>query len=1084
MQKIKKPISILLSVLMVLSVFAVVPFTASAATYDSDNVNLSELQVGDIITADVSTVGIGGCTVVLKGGRYGDGDADRGRLYTVYPDDRESSSINIRSTNGNFDIMDMNGFGFFVPVDQNGEFANKLIVLAKEGDKITIGGYSEADTPEPLNSSVKYRYYNGEYFRNGNTPAANTYKVVSGNKKWTDGNWYVVTEDVTISERITTSGTVNLVLCDGAKLTAKKGISVNGDNWYDPNQNATLNIYSQSGGTGTLFAGTIDGTSTTMPRNPENAAIGGNDDFPNGSITIHGGNITAIANAGAAGIGGGRDNPCSTVTVYGGNVTAGCTGGYGSGIGGGYDVEGGSVNVAGGHVIAYGLGGEDAAAIGNMAENINLTVADGSEIKAGSSASDAAVVASSNDALKKVYVEINAPALPQAYDITWKMDNGSVLKTKEFAAGTTPTYDGATPTKEDDDNSYTFTGWTPAVEAVTADATYTATFDATPYVASVTSNGTTTKYTDFGTAVSNWTDGSTLTLLANVTTSSVILFESGVKTLDLNGYGIKNTSANYNSSNSVIFIRGSGTQLTLQDSRPNETTHYFTAPAGNAGLATDISDIDSGDQQSFHGGYLTGGNCFSGGGIRVDNGANLIMTGGTIIGNRGQYGGGIDVEKSGSAGGSATISGGAIMYNYGTNYNGAIHTNTANYVSVSNCKITNNYAEHGAGGAYKSSINGGFSGNLIIKDNKTGNTECNLLIESNQYISLTSALGENASIGITMNNPGVFTNSSTTDYNVASKFKSDNVNYKVVKNAAGQLELGPKLFVGNTITLNGDIGVNFFINSAYANFNGAQTATVVFTWDDGNCTKEVNLKELTKESNGCYKATCDVVAAHMAHKIHAVVYLNGAALDETNDFSVQDYAEELFNHPEKYDTKGKPVELKALAKALLNYGAMAQTMFDKALKEKPDLANKNVGATDLEGITAEQVTAAIKVANNQNTGADMTEVAAALHANWYTTTVIYLSKNTVKHYFTKADDSFNASAYKGTQSNYYYFVQKENIAAADLDTLQEFKVGDYTFKYSALDYVVAVINSNMADNAKNIAKALFLYNQAANAYFD
>ncbi|MBR1731112.1 MAG: hypothetical protein IJ725_01595, partial [Ruminococcus sp.] len=378
--------------------------------------------------------------------------------------------------------MDMNTWDSFVPVDQDGALANKLIVLAKEGNKITIGGYSEADTPEPLNSSVKYRYYNGEYFRNGNTPAANTYKVVSGNKKWTNGNWYVVTEDVTISERITTSGDVNLVLCDGAKLTAKKGISVNGDNWYNPNQNATLNIYSQSGGTGTLFAGTIDGTNTTMPDRPQNAAIGGNSDFQNGSITIHGGNITAIAYVGAAGIGGGQDEPCSTVTVYGGNVTAGCTGGYGSGIGGGYDVQGGSVNVAGGHVIAYESGGEDAAAIGNMVENINLTVADGSEIKAGSSDSDAAVVASSNDALKKSYVEINAPALPQAYDITWKNDDGSVIDTTTVAAGETPTYDGATPEKSADaEKHYTFSGWSPAVATATEDATYTAVFTETAH---------------------------------------------------------------------------------------------------------------------------------------------------------------------------------------------------------------------------------------------------------------------------------------------------------------------------------------------------------------------------------------------------------------------------------------------------------------------------------------------------------------------------------------------------------------------------------------------------------------------------
>lgn len=496
MQKIKKPLSILLTVLMVLSVFAVVPFTASAETYDSDMVNLSNLQVGDIITADVYYVEIDGCTVVLKGGRYGEGDAYMGDV-RVCPDDRESSSIDIRPYNGNFEIMDMDTYGRFVPVDQNGALANKLIVLAKEGSKITIGGYSEADTPEPLNSSVKYRYYNGEYFRNGNTPAANTYKVVSGNKKWTDGNWYVVTEDVTISERITTSGDVNLVLCDGAKLTAKKGISVNGDNGYNPNQNATLNIYSQSGGTGTLFAGTIDGTSTTMPYNPENAAIGGNSDFQNGSITIHGGNITAIANIGAAGIGGGQDEPCSTVTVYGGNVTAGCTDGYGSGIGGGYQVSGGSVNVAGGHVIAYESGGEYAAAIGNMVGNINLTVADGSEIKAGSSDSDATVVASSNDALKKSYVEINAPALPQAYDITWK-NGDTVLETDEnVAEGTPPEYNGNTPEKaEDENNTYTFAGWSPEITAVTGDVEYTATFTAVPKYDYITNGDVGYKFLD------------------------------------------------------------------------------------------------------------------------------------------------------------------------------------------------------------------------------------------------------------------------------------------------------------------------------------------------------------------------------------------------------------------------------------------------------------------------------------------------------------------------------------------------------------------------------------------------------------
>ncbi len=1267
-QKIKKPVSILLTVLMVFSVFAVVPFAASAATYDSGDVNLSNLRVGDIITAYVDYVEIGGCTVVLKGGRYGEGYADMGRLISVCPDDRESSRINIRSTNGNFEIMDMNTWGLFVPVDQNGEFANKLIVLAKEENKITIGGYSEADTPEPLNSSVKYRYYNGEYFRNGNTPADNTYKVVSGNKKWTNGNWYVVTEDVTISERITTSGDVNLVLCDGAKLTAEKGISVN-INRYNPNQTATLNIYSQSGGTGTLFAGTIDGTNTTMPRRPENAAIGGNDSFQNGSITIHGGNITAIANAGAAGIGGGQSEPCSTVTVYGGNVTAGCTGGYGSGIGGGYYAENGSVNVAGGHVIAYGLGGEQAAAIGNMAENINLTVADGSEIKAGTSASDAAVVASSNDALKKVYVEINAPALPQAYDITWKMDDGSILKTKEFVAGTTPTYDGENPTKTDgecctytfhgwndslrtytgtlpavtedttftavfndapkdgyyktttgghsvysivplgddvdggetkpefiggsdgenfrltslknckynyysadgtnlgasfsksvdgdysvvvtsdsmpkivlvkpvytiswnnwdgtpakmlgtdvihgetpvydgteptkpadDTNTYTFTGWDPKLARAYDNATYTAKFDATPnaFVASVTSNGTTTKYADFSDALNAWVDGSTLTLLSNVENGGRIFFDSGVKTLDLNGYGIKNTSTNYEASNSVIYIRGSGTQLTLQDSRPNETTHYFTAPAGNAGLATDISDIDSGDQQSFHGGYLTGGNCFSGGGIRVDNGANLIMTGGTIIGNRGRYGGGIDVEQSGSAGGSATISGGAIMYNYGWDWNGAIHTNHARYLSVSNCRITNNYAQNGAGAVYKSSVSDGFSGNMVVKDNKTGNNECNIVLGDNERISLSSALGDDAYIGITMSNPGVFTNSAETANNDASKFKSDDASYTVGKNADGQLYLYKSLIAGHSITLDGNIGINFYIDPSAAGLNPGESGTITanFDWTIEGPRVEVSAQSKTVNVTAQnytrvgdrIKVTCYVCAAEMSCKVKATFNLKNES--QTEEYCVRDYCAELLNPNSEASVNYKNThgaekygQLTDLVTKMLDYGTKAQGMFEV---NTSDPANTLVPTYSMQNVTEQM----FKDAVNKASGTDADNIASkasAFGAKYYATSLFYYKDNKLRHYFIKDENGsgFNPSSYDGNQDNYFYYVEVPEIAPAKLDSLQTFTVGTTSFKYAALDYARNIVyNSNVSKTHKDLAKALYWYNKAANVFFN
>ncbi|MDO4488722.1 MAG: InlB B-repeat-containing protein [Eubacteriales bacterium] len=66
------------------------------------------------------------------------------------------------------------------------------------------------------------------------------------------------------------------------------------------------------------------------------------------------------------------------------------------------------------------------------------------------------------------------------YTITWK-NGDDVLETDTGVRyEATPSYDGATPVKpEDEDYTYTFKGWSPNVVAVSADATYSAQFDAT-----------------------------------------------------------------------------------------------------------------------------------------------------------------------------------------------------------------------------------------------------------------------------------------------------------------------------------------------------------------------------------------------------------------------------------------------------------------------------------------------------------------------------------------------------------------------------------------------------------------------------
>ncbi len=209
-------------------------------------------------------------------------------------------------------------------------------------------------------------------------------RVVPSITEWNDG-WYAVTQDVVYENRVSAVGEVNLILCDGATLTAKKGIVVN--------ETDSLTIWQQEEGTGALIASSEYG----------NAAIGGDAGHSAGTINVYGGNITAnsvtLGDCGA-GIGGGRYGNGGTVCIYGGTVTT--TGGTGgAGIGGGMNGAGGSVLITGGTVTAsskemaagigggkYGAGGSIRILGGNVSAFCNYA---GTGIGAGLSASGATI---------------------------------------------------------------------------------------------------------------------------------------------------------------------------------------------------------------------------------------------------------------------------------------------------------------------------------------------------------------------------------------------------------------------------------------------------------------------------------------------------------------------------------------------------------------------------------------------------------------------------------------------------------------------------------------------------------------------
>ena len=225
--------------------------------------------------------------------------------------------------------------------------------------KVELGGAEML--AETVSVSYQEASWNGsEVTYTGKTENCTSVESSTEAVTW-DAGWYVVNSTVTISEPITVTGAVNLILADGCTLNAEKGIVVTTDN--------SLTIYAQSG------SGTLNATGTTDSSNNASAGIGGStSSFDSGTTTIHGGVINAIGGVssfkiGAAGIGGGtvgngNGGSSGTIIIYGGTVTANSGEGNvtGAGIGGGASGNnsnggaGSNITIYGGSVTAASTG--------------------------------------------------------------------------------------------------------------------------------------------------------------------------------------------------------------------------------------------------------------------------------------------------------------------------------------------------------------------------------------------------------------------------------------------------------------------------------------------------------------------------------------------------------------------------------------------------------------------------------------------------------------------------------------------------------------------------------------------------------
>ena len=289
------------------------------------------------------------------------------------------------------------------------------------------------------------------------------------------------------------------------------------------------------------------------------------------------------------------------------------------------------------------------------------------------------------------------------------------------------------------------------------------------------------------------------------------------------------------------------------------------------------------------------------------------------------------------------------------------------------------------------------------------------------------------------------------------------------------------LFSGYSLTLSGDIGVNFFLDLTAAEVEHGVVVDFVWTVKGTPKTASYTVTPADLKSNGYYKSTCWVVAAEMNYPITATVKINGVEQEETATQSVRQYAGVILANPSTYTPTGKSVEaLVDIVKKMLDYGAKAQVEFGRM-----DVALANTGVDyTMDPVDPDDI---------PDQKSDMTDGLSSYGLEYAGTSIIYLTQTTLRHYYkpiggTVSEDvkaAARASGFEfGTKGSYVYF-DKKNIGAADLDTIYEISFdGTKKYGFSVWDYLKLVMKSTKtSDNEKLLAQATYHYSIAANTYF-
>lgn len=273
--------------------------------------------------------------------------------------------------------------------------------------------------------------------------------------------------------------------------------------------------------------------------------------------------------------------------------------------------------------------------------------------------------------------------------------------------------------------------------------------------------------------------------------------------------------------------------------------------------------------------------------------------------------------------------------------------------------------------------------------------------------------------------------------------------------------IGARL-VGRSISLDGDIGVNFYMELSDEVISHQDTAYMHFNIPKNGepDTKDILVKDAEIKDVGgktYYVFKCNVAAKEIDSEITAQI-VDGDRSGELYTYSVREYADYLLSHLE-VEEFAKAADL---VRALITYGENAEYIFDKT-NDEPAQVNTVIPEYDHTIHTLPS---------------DVTFLGATLSLKSQTSLSLYFESE--REIELSCDGQTTETAHAGKQ----YVIRIRNIPAAELNTYFTIKVdGEAAVTYSPLTYCY---NAQSSEDTKlvNTVKALYLYWDAAEHYFN